>query len=398
MRSTRTTCCRGSNQEHTVVGTRCFRAVPGPSRVVSRVRGSRRAQLLSFFRAWVRTVVCRCFSFACAGTAGPRCRGARACLVSRTHGCFVSCVQALCAGHEPLFCVARAGHQVLCGTEPFCSVCAGTSAGFWARAAVFCVQARTVLRGANRCCPGAQNKQSPSKRASGRCASTRSTRCRGRAQVFCSFTRAGSRHQVPGGHEHGRVLCFCFSVQAAGPNTGVFCVLCFPLARACTWRRVLVSGHEPGCVLSRVQAPGTNTAVFVFWVLFPPARADAPARTRLFRAGASRFVCVCGHEQSCFLFARLQTHVLVSACVRVCLFHEDNTSTTCSLCSVRADARHRASNHPERASVCVCVCCWMLSAAGCTLHVPVLPGNRRPGGRIRASSRPCGWQSPARGR
>lgn len=137
MRSTRTTCRRGSNQEHTVVGTRCFRAVPGPSRVVSRVRGSRRAQLLSFFRAWVRTVVCRCFSFACAGTAGPRCRGARACLVSRTHGCFVSCVQALCAGHEPLFCVARAGHQVLCGTEPFCSVCAGTSAGFWARAAVF---------------------------------------------------------------------------------------------------------------------------------------------------------------------------------------------------------------------------------------------------------------------
>ncbi|AQY16568.1 MC001 [Molluscum contagiosum virus subtype 2] len=119
-----------------------------------------------------------------------------------------------------------------------------------------------------------------------------------------------------------------------------------PFARAGTW-------HEPGCVLSRVQAPGTNTVVFVFWVLFPPARADAPARTRLFRAGASRFVCVCGHEQSCFLFARLQTHVLVSACVRVCLSHEDNTSTTCSLCSVRADARHRASNHPERARVCV---------------------------------------------
>ena len=112
----------------------------------------------------------------------------------------------------------------------------------------FCVQARTVLRGATRCCPGAQNKQSPSKRASGRCASTRSTRCRGRAQVFCSFTRAGSRHQVPGARTgvlffHARrqqdrtraCFVFLFSVQAAGPNTGVFCVFVF---------------------LSRVHAPG----------------------------------------------------------------------------------------------------------------------------------------------
>ncbi|AAC55129.1 MC001R [Molluscum contagiosum virus subtype 1] len=266
-----------------------------------------------------RAVLCR----AC-GAAGTRRRG--------TNRCFVAC----------------AGQQAL---------------GAGARALVWC-RARTVAL--SRACRHEQffagqtvvvpGHKTSRVRPSARVVvvqAQRSTRCRGRAQVFCSFTRAGSRHQVPGARARS---CFLFSVQAAGPNTGVFCVFCFPLARACTWRRVLVSGHEPGCVLSRVQAPGTNTAVFVFWVLFPPARADAPARTRLFRAGASRFVCVCGHEQSCFLFARLQTHVLVSACVRVCLSHEDNTSTTCSLCSVRADARHRASNHPERASVCVCVC------------------------------------------
>ncbi|AQY16738.1 MC001 [Molluscum contagiosum virus subtype 1] len=263
-----------------------------------------------------RAVLCR----AC-GAAGTRRRG--------TNRCFVAC----------------AGQQAL---------------GAGARALVWC-RARTVAL--SRACRHEQffagqtvvvpGHKTSRVRPSARVVvvqAQRSTRCRGRAQVFCSFTRAGSRHQVPGARARS---CFLFSVQAAGPNTGVFCVFCFPLARACTWRRVLVSGHEPGCVLSRVQAPGTNTAVFVFWVLFPPARADAPARTRLFRAGASRFVCVCGHEQSCFLFARLQTHVLVSACVRVCLSHEDNTSTTCSLCSVRADARHRASNHPERASVCV---------------------------------------------
>ncbi|QHW18328.1 MC001R [Molluscum contagiosum virus] len=355
--------------------------------------------------------------------------------------------------HARLLCLVRAGTMRRARTVVLCRVC-GAPSTVWYRTVLLRVCGHQCWLLGTRCCffacrheqffagqpvvvPGHKTSRvRPSARvvvvqaqevlgAGGahRCfvlsrAQAAGTRCQGRAQVFCSFTRAGSRHQVPGartgvlffharrqqapgarGHEHGRVFVLLSRVQAAGPNTGVFCVfvfragsrtehgrvLCFcfpcrqqdrtracfvflfssracmhlaastsfrartrlcPFARAGTW-------HEPGCVLSRVQAPGTNTVVFVFWVLFPPARADAPARTRLFRAGASRFVCVCGHEQSCFLFARLQTHVLVSACVRVCLSHEDNTSTTCSLCSVRADARHRASNHPERARVCV---------------------------------------------
>nr|WQH57758.1 MAG: hypothetical protein [Molluscum contagiosum virus]WQH58167.1 MAG: hypothetical protein [Molluscum contagiosum virus] len=117
-----------------------------------------------------------------------------------------------------------------------------------------------------------------------------------------------------------------FSVARGNPSThkqrpfkraGTRCrartrLLLFLFARAGTWQQGLGSGHE---------------------------------HARLFLRGArsSRF-CVCRHEQSRCLFPRPKS---------VCL--PDNTSTTCLLCSMCADARHRASNHlacHQKTAVC----------------------------------------------
>lgn len=152
-----------------------------------------------------------------------------------------------------------------------------------------------------------------------------------RCFVLSRAQAAGTRCQ---GHEHGRV--FLFSVQAAGPNTGVFCVFCFPLARACTWRRVLVSGHEPGCVLSRVQAPGTNTAVFVFLGSVSSCARRRPgtntlvsrrgvafclrvrARAELFFVRAATNTCACFRVRSCVPIPRGQHEHNMFVVLRAC--------------------------------------------------------------------------------
>ena len=220
------------------------------------------------------------------GAAGTRRRGARACLVSRTHGCFVSCVQA-----------------------------------------------RTVLRGANRCCPGAQNKQSPSKRASGRCASTKKYQVPG-ARTGVLFFHA-RRQQAPGARgtstvvffvfragsrtEHGRVLCFLFSSRAcmhlaASTSFRARTRLC-PFARAGTW-------HEHGCVcvLGSVSScarrrPGTNTLVSRRGVAFC---LRVRARAELFFVRAATNTCACFRVRSCVPIPRGQHEHNMFVVLRAC--------------------------------------------------------------------------------
>ena len=267
-----------------------------------------------------RAVLCR----AC-GAAGTRRRG--------TNRCFVAC----------------AGQQAL---------------GAGARALVWC-RARTVAL--SRACRHEQffagqtvvvpGHKTSRVRPSARVVvvqAQRSTRCRGRAQVFCSFTRAGSRHQVPGARarscffvfragsrtEHGRVLCFLFSSRAcmhlaASTSFRARTRLC-PFARAGTW-------HEHGCVcvfgfcfLLRAQTPRHEHACF------------APGRRVLFAcAGTSRVVfCSRGYKHMC-LFPR----------AFVCAYPTRTTRAQhvrCAPC-VRTPGTGRQTTLRERVCVCVCV-------------------------------------------
>ncbi|QHW18676.1 MC164L [Molluscum contagiosum virus] len=339
--------------------------------------------------------------------------------------------------HARLLCLVRAGTMRRARTVVLCRVC-GAPSTVWYRTVLLRVCGHQCWLLGTRCCffacrheqffagqpvvvPGHKTSRvRPSARvvvvqaqevlgAGGahRCfvlsrAQAAGTRCQGRAQVFCSFTRAGSRHQVPGartgvlffharrqqapgarGHEHGRVFVLLSRVQAAGPNTGVFCVFvfragsrtehgrvlcfCFPLARACTWRRVLVSGHEPGCVLSRVQAPGTNPVVsfracrhlartrlclcFGFCFLL---RAQTPRHEHACFAPGHRVLFACAGTSRVVFCSRGYKHMCLFPRAFVCAYPTRTTRAQhvrCAPC-VRTPGTGRQTTLRERECVC----------------------------------------------
>ncbi|DBA39932.1 TPA_asm: MC164L [Molluscum contagiosum virus] len=311
--------------------------------------------------------------------------------------------------HARLLCLVRAGTMRRARTVVLCRVC-GAPSTVWYRTVLLRVCGHQCWLLGTRCCffacrheqffagqpvvvPGHKTSRvRPSARvvvvqaqevlgAGGahRCfvlsrAQAAGTRCQGRAQVFCSFTRAGSRT------EHGRVLCFCFPCRQQDRTRACFVFLfssraCMhlaastsfrartrlcPFARAGTW-------HEPGCVLSRVQAPGTNPVVsfracrhlartrlclcFGFCFLL---RAQTPRHEHACFAPGHRVLFACAGTSRVVFCSRGYKHMCLFPRAFVCAYPTRTTRAQhvrCAPC-VRTPGTGRQTTLRERECVC----------------------------------------------